>query len=276
MRISKWILVAGGVMLGVVAILIPTLIIGGGTRDAEATQTALAFTLTQEVCIAPLPALNPVRIAQGSEIYARECATCHGANLEGDPNWEAKQADGSNLPPPLVGNGHSSDHSDAGLLTILNYGLNYGKKSFMPGYKGFLSDDDQMAVLEFIKSRWSEEEFSHQHNLAASVRLAWVAPAEQGANADINLILDNPAAFDTRLRLPATAVADKVEIVDSNGTILKAASLAALTLDQKLAPGGVHLRLVGLKQTLKVGDVFWLRLQLTGMGEILAEVKVIE
>jgi mono/diheme cytochrome c family protein len=263
-------------MVGMAAILIPTLIIGGGTRNVKATQTELALTLTQEEVISPLPALNPGRIAQGSEVYARECATCHGANLEGDPNWETKLGDGSNPPPPLNDSGHASHHSDAGMLTILNYGVNYGKESFMPGYKGILRDDEQMAVLEFIKSKWSEEEFGHQHNLVASVRLAWVAPADQGANAEISLVLDNPATFDTRLMLPATEVADRVEIVDSNGSVLKDTSLTALTLDQKLAPGGVHLRLVGLKQTLKIGDVFWLRLQLTGMGEILAEVKVLE
>jgi copper(I)-binding protein len=266
MKISRLGVLTGVLMIGMSTILISTLIMSEGRGDAKDTRTALAITHTQEEVTSPLPSLNP----------ARECVSCHGTNLEGDPNWETKLGDGSNPPPPLNDRGHASHHSDADLLTILIYGVNSSKESFMPGYQGFLRDDEQMALLDFIKSTWSEDEYGHQHNLAASVRQAWVAPAEQGANVEISLALDNPATYDTRLMLPATEVAERVEIVDSNGIVVKDTGLTALTLDQKLAPGGVHLRLVGLNRTLNVGDSFWLRLQLTGMGEILAEAKVTE
>lgn len=274
MRKSGWLLVSVVLILGAAILLIPTLIIGGGASNTRATQTALAYELTQEVCIAPLPVLNPDRIARGAVIYARECADCHGANLEGDPNWETKLGDGSNPPPPLDGSGHATHHSDAGLLTLLNYGVNYGKESYMPGYKGILNDDEQMAVLEYVKSFWGQDFFSHQHSLAVSVRLGWVEPAKVGEEAHLHLILDNPARFDTRLIQASSEVADQVDLVNSTGQIFSEISLPAKTLDIVLDQGGEYLTLKGLKQPLEEGDTFWLRLRFTGVGEVLAEIKV--
>jgi len=34
-----------------------------------------------------LQAENPMVVLQGSQIYQNNCASCHGANLEGQPNW---------------------------------------------------------------------------------------------------------------------------------------------------------------------------------------------
>jgi len=276
MRMSRWLLVTVVLIFGAGILLIPSLIIGGGTSDVQATQTALAYELTQEVCIAPIPSLNPARIAQGAVIYARECADCHGANLEGDPNWETKLGDGSNPPPPLDGSGHATHHSDAGLLTLLNYGLNYGKESFMPGYKETLNDDEQMAVIEYMKSFWSEDFFSHQHSLSVSVRLGWVEPAIQGENASLHMILDNPARFDTRLVQVSSEVARQVIIVNGNGERVDDLAFPARTLEIVLDPDGNHLLLEDLQQPLQEGDTFWLRLRFTGVGEILTEINVVE
>ena len=33
-------------------------------------------------------------VADGKHIYARDCASCHGAKLEGEPNWRIRKADG--------------------------------------------------------------------------------------------------------------------------------------------------------------------------------------
>ena len=41
-------------------------------------------------------------VAQGQKIYAAECAACHGANLEGQPNWQQRLANGR-LPAPPAG-----------------------------------------------------------------------------------------------------------------------------------------------------------------------------
>lgn len=36
----------------------------------------------------PMPTLNSDRVAQGATLYAQNCAECHGANLEGAPDWK--------------------------------------------------------------------------------------------------------------------------------------------------------------------------------------------
>ena len=36
----------------------------------------------------PLPIINEEQIALGAQLYAQYCANCHGANLEGAPNWK--------------------------------------------------------------------------------------------------------------------------------------------------------------------------------------------
>ena len=39
-------------------------------------------------------------VAAGQHIYARDCASCHGANLEGEPNWRVRKANGRLPAPP--------------------------------------------------------------------------------------------------------------------------------------------------------------------------------
>lgn len=276
MKKFRWVLVALFIVVGGGVLFLPRLIIGRGEANAQATQSALNFRLTEEFCIAPLPVLNPERIAHGKQVYQRECLDCHGENLQGQPGWRERLKDGSKPPPPLDNTGNVTHRSDASLLTILNYGLNYGKQSAMPGYQDILTDDEQMAVYEYMKSFWDADFFSHQHSLSASVRLGWVEPAAQGEDANLYLILDNPASYDTRLIGARSEMAEKVEIVDAAGKVLEDVDLPYLTLEINLLPGETHLVMRNLKQTLEVGDRFWLRVRFTGVGEVMTEIKVIE
>ncbi|MGB0508267.1 MAG: c-type cytochrome, partial [Pikeienuella sp.] len=38
--------------------------------------------------------------ADGASLYREHCATCHGDNLEGDPDWRTQNPDGSFRAPP--------------------------------------------------------------------------------------------------------------------------------------------------------------------------------
>lgn len=101
---------------------------------------------------------DPALTARGAVIYAAQCAACHGANLEGAPDWRQRDADGLLPAPPHDATGHTWHHADAQLFALTKYGpaalVGGGYRSAMPGYEGVLSDDDIIAVLSFIKSTW--------------------------------------------------------------------------------------------------------------------------
>jgi mono/diheme cytochrome c family protein len=42
------------------------------------------------------------QVKLGAAVYARHCPSCHGASLEGQPDWKKHLADGSLPAPPLT------------------------------------------------------------------------------------------------------------------------------------------------------------------------------
>ena len=76
-------------------------------------------------------------VAQGKTVYADQCASCHGVNLEGQPTWH---------------------HPDAHLFQVTKYGTaavaGPDYKTDMSAFGEILSDTEIWAVLAFIKSRW--------------------------------------------------------------------------------------------------------------------------
>ncbi len=107
---------------------------------------------------------SDVRLAAaGKEIYAGYCSFCHGANLEGQPNWRERLPHGRMPAPPHDASGHTWHHADAMLFDIVKEGLVPGKyappgyQSDMPGFGSTLSDAEIRAVLAYIKSTWPEQ-----------------------------------------------------------------------------------------------------------------------
>lgn len=103
---------------------------------------------------------NAAQVARGKPVYDRLCASCHGARLEGQPNWQEKLSTGRMPAPPHDASGHTWHHPDAVLFGITKDGLVPGKyappgyQSDMPGFGGDLSDEEIWAVLAYIKSSW--------------------------------------------------------------------------------------------------------------------------
>jgi mono/diheme cytochrome c family protein len=102
------------------------------------------------------------QLALGEQLYAQHCAACHGAKLEGQPDWRQKLPHGRFRAPPHDDSGHTWHHPDEVLFGITKHGLvppyaPPGYESDMPGFAGTLSDDEIRAVLAYIKSRWSGE-----------------------------------------------------------------------------------------------------------------------
>lgn len=110
----------------------------------------------------PLPTLVPEQVASGKAVYAQFCASCHGANLEGQPNWKEPLADGSLPAPPHDSTGHTWHHPDELLLDITANGGDPKYNSKMPAFQDQLSSEQIVAVLEFIKSQWGREEREYQ------------------------------------------------------------------------------------------------------------------
>ena len=61
-------------------------------------------------------------IALGQRLYAENCATCHGADLEGQPDWQTPLANGRYPAPPHDETGHTWHHADALLERIIRDG----------------------------------------------------------------------------------------------------------------------------------------------------------
>lgn len=106
---------------------------------------------------------NTRQVALGKSVYERTCAACHGARLEGQPNWQDKLPTGRMPAPPHDASGHTWHHPDNILFGITKHGLIPGKyappgyASDMPAFGDQLTDDDIWAVLAYIKSAWPKE-----------------------------------------------------------------------------------------------------------------------
>ena len=105
---------------------------------------------------------DPKRLALGERLYGQHCAACHGANLEGQPDWRQRLPSGRFRAPPHDDSGHTWHHPEEVLFGITKHGLvppyaPAGYESDMPGFAGKLSDEEIRAVLAYIRSRWSGE-----------------------------------------------------------------------------------------------------------------------
>jgi mono/diheme cytochrome c family protein len=102
---------------------------------------------------------SPSLVERGKVIYAQYCASCHGANLEGQPNWRERLPNGRLPAPPHDATGHTWHHSDNELFAMVKTSIPEivpGYQTDMPKYEGILSAGDIWAVLSFIESTWPQ------------------------------------------------------------------------------------------------------------------------
>lgn len=101
----------------------------------------------------------------GEELYSRHCESCHGGETGGEID---------DVPPPHNENGHTWHHADCENLRMVMEGngemlqqmlLDEGfpeEDVVMPAYEGTLSEDEAMAILNFIKTWWTDEQREQQ------------------------------------------------------------------------------------------------------------------
>lgn len=134
---------------GVGAVLIGAALFAVTSQSADADRIVLRDT-------------DPETMALGASVYAANCASCHGADLEGQPQWRSPGDDGRLPAPPHDETGHTWHHDGDTLFRLTKYGTGalIGDPDYasnMPIYEGVLSDDEIVAVLSYIKSAWPEE-----------------------------------------------------------------------------------------------------------------------
>jgi len=104
---------------------------------------------------------DPRQVALGAKIYARECASCHGKRLEGQPEWHQRKPNGRLPAPPHDANGHTWHHPDAELFKLTKLGLapfaGADYRTDMPSFEDKLADEEIWAALAYIKSTWPQD-----------------------------------------------------------------------------------------------------------------------
>ncbi|MGE5713679.1 MAG: c-type cytochrome [Betaproteobacteria bacterium] len=117
---------------------------------------AAAWWLTRDLSI---DHTDRALVARGEPLYARHCAACHGARLEGQPDWQSRNAQGRLPAPPHDDTGHTWHHDDTVLFEVTKFGITRhappGYQSDMPAFGKTMTDDEIVAALAYIKSRWS-------------------------------------------------------------------------------------------------------------------------
>jgi len=130
-------------------------------------RAALAiFALTVVVGVAwaiwPTDGDDSRQIALGEAVYRQHCASCHGAKLEGQPDWMSRKPDGKLPAPPHDATGHTWHHATEQLVEMTKRGMKpplapEGYQSDMPAFETVLNDDQVRAVIAYIKGRWPED-----------------------------------------------------------------------------------------------------------------------
>jgi mono/diheme cytochrome c family protein len=103
----------------------------------------------------------------GQALYQKYCASCHGADLEGQPNWMERLPSGRLPAPPHDETGHTWHHSNEQLLRIVRDGLAAiapGYETDMPAFGEMLSDQEIEAILDYIKKTWPDRERNFQRS----------------------------------------------------------------------------------------------------------------
>ena len=123
---------------------------------------ALAFLFPNPVLAGH--ALENRDLRKGEALYKEHCALCHGAKLEGQPNWRQVGKDGLLPAPPHDRTGHTWHHDNMLLFDYTKLGGKAlmeargisGLKSGMQGFGDVLTDDEIWDILAYIRSTWPQ------------------------------------------------------------------------------------------------------------------------
>ena len=97
-------------------------------------------------------------VTAGKLIYKRSCASCHGRRLQGQPLWQLQDQFAGRRAPAHDQTGHTWSHSDEDLFHVTLDGRFPSTPStvpsYMPAFRGVLTNQQIIATLAFIKATW--------------------------------------------------------------------------------------------------------------------------
>ena len=112
------------------------------------------------VTVPPVPPISPILVQDGRKLYDQKCASCHGANLEGQPGWRKKLPGGQYPAPPQNDSGRTWHQADAAIYRIIfegGDGSRNAAQTGMPAFRDQLTGRDAVAIVSYVKSTWSTE-----------------------------------------------------------------------------------------------------------------------
>lgn len=157
-----------------------------GCNSAAALVALLLALVLLASCTSSSPYDSAV-VSRGKELFAANCATCHGVGGEGQPNWHIAKADGTLPAPPLNGDGHTWHHGDGLLYRVVGKGGQEFEdprfssfKSAMPAFGDRFSHEDVVAVLTYVKSLWGDKTSRGVSIVESQARASEVDPFPPG------------------------------------------------------------------------------------------------
>ncbi len=103
----------------------------------------------------PAPPLATEEVlALGAQVYAENCAACHGA--EGEGHGQIPEA------PALNATEHAWHHPDGQIQRLI---LDGGQQ--MPSFRDKLSNDEVVAVIRYIQTWWTSSQLEAQQARSA-------------------------------------------------------------------------------------------------------------
>jgi len=148
-------------MLRFLPLILFLLVIFISLSGCQAAPTDEPITING-ITVPSVPVISVENIAQGETLYLQYCASCHGAELEGDPNWKQTLPDGSFPPPPQDSTGHTWHHPDSLLIKLISDGGDPEFGGTMPPFGDKLSEEEIVSILDFIKSNFEKNEREFQ------------------------------------------------------------------------------------------------------------------
>ncbi|MHB1175596.1 MAG: c-type cytochrome [Sulfuriferula sp.] len=130
--------------------LVATLMLAACTDKTPAPKTSEASPVNALVRVT-----DPAQLKRGAALFQQNCAVCHGAIAQGNPDWRTVGADGKALPPPLDGTGHAWHHPTSGLKLAIKYGSPGGAGN-MPAWKDKLTDLQIDDIIAWFQSLWPD------------------------------------------------------------------------------------------------------------------------
>ncbi|MFL5518319.1 MAG: CopD family protein, partial [Gemmatimonadales bacterium] len=122
--------------LGTAAIVVGVVLLLQARISAQAAPAATTAAVT---------AVDPVAAAQGKELFAQNCAVCHGAGAQGDGPGAASL----HSPPANLTAGHSLMHSDDDYRYWIEHGI---AGTDMPAFGQKLGESDVRDIIAYVRS----------------------------------------------------------------------------------------------------------------------------